>query len=202
MLLLMMLSLMGAKGNEVQVVHDGQVVSKESEKCIVASKLRAGVDKGTLVLGSPWLTSSKERLQAMQNVSAQDDPIAAMTRFFEKDGVTRLAPCTSARILEFSEIEIMAPEKHRASVARIRILEGEEIGREVWAMADCLLRPIPVVNPPLKADTLLKAAENLERAGKLAGAAEHYRRVVKEYPGSPQAVKSAARIKALSAAGK
>ncbi len=49
-----------------------------------------------------------------------------------------------------------------------------------------------------KAAQLLKQAQNLEKAGKATGAVSYYRRVVKEYPDSPQAKLAADRIKSLN----
>jgi len=57
--------------------------------------------------------------------------------------------------------------------------------------------PKAAVDPARKAADLLKTGQNLEKAGKLAGALRYYRRVVKEYPDTPTAKTAAARVKAL-----
>lgn len=53
------------------------------------------------------------------------------------------------------------------------------------------------VTPEGRATSLLLAGEDLKKAGKIQGALEHYRRVVEEYPGTPQAKTAAERIGAL-----
>ena len=53
------------------------------------------------------------------------------------------------------------------------------------------------VTPEGRATSLLLAGKDLEKAGKLQGALEHYRRVVEEYPGTYQAKTAAERIEAL-----
>jgi hypothetical protein len=48
-----------------------------------------------------------------------------------------------------------------------------------------------------RAAGLIRIGQNLEKSGKTKGALDTYRRIVKEFPGTPQAKASAARIKAL-----
>ena len=60
--------------------------------------------------------------------------------------------------------------------------------------ADATVKP---VDRAARAASQLRAAQNLEKAGKSAGALEFYRKIVKDYPGTPQAKTAAARIEAL-----
>jgi hypothetical protein len=52
-------------------------------------------------------------------------------------------------------------------------------------------------DPAARAASLLRLGQSLEKSGKSAGALEYYRKVVKDYPGTPQAKTASARIEAL-----
>jgi hypothetical protein len=55
----------------------------------------------------------------------------------------------------------------------------------------------PTASPDLRASSLFRSAQNLEKDGKNPGAIGLYRDVLIRYPASPEASESAARIKAL-----
>jgi hypothetical protein len=74
---------------------------------------------------------------------------------------------------------------------RVRVTTGAHAGRSLLFMAE-------LVSPTrARAETLLRAAANLERAGKLRGALEYYGRVVRDYPGTPEAVRAAAALERI-----
>jgi hypothetical protein len=98
----------------------------------------------------------------------------------------------------------------------VRILDGELRDQKRFVPEDAVAHmiPAPVVpgrkkvvralpsskpaNPAARAATLLRSAQNLDKAGKSAGALALYRQVVQEYPGTPQATMATGRIQALS----
>jgi hypothetical protein len=93
---------------------------------------------------------------------------------------------------------------------RVEVLPGaadpSDIGRAGWTLPKYLVR---VADPPppdqvalragRRADMLFRSARNLEKAGKLKGALDFYRQVVRDHPDLTQAKEAAARIKTLEA---
>lgn len=55
----------------------------------------------------------------------------------------------------------------------------------------------PAADPNARAESMLKLGQNLEKAGKTAGAIEFYAKVIKQFPQSPQARSAEQRIKAI-----
>jgi hypothetical protein len=96
----------------------------------------------------------------------------------------------------------------------VRVTAGPLFGKKYFVMPLLLARlyEAPRRSPPqerpvleekpvlLKSRfaTMLRSAENLERAGKTSGALQFYRQIVIEYPGTPEAGKAASRVKALT----
>jgi hypothetical protein len=84
---------------------------------------------------------------------------------------------------------------------QIRFVPEESVAKLVPAPAVKAARPayFPKAADPAKvAATMLKSAQNLERAKKIPGALSIYRDVAKNHPGTPEAKVAAERIEALS----
>lgn len=86
--------------------------------------------------------------------------------------------------------------KSRLPVARrhanslcIDLLSGEEKSRH-----EPVAKPI---DPSIRAETMLRSAMNLEKAGKIPGALSFYRQITKDFPGTPQAQSAEERIEVL-----
>ncbi len=116
-----------------------------------------------------------------------------------KDGrVTLVDPWTTVKVISFTVVDVDEPDgKAPLVLAHIEILDGDNKGRTLETVASLVVRLKPPKPPAATAATLYKSAQNLDKAGKTAGAVEHYRRVVASYPGSPEAAPSAARLKVL-----
>jgi hypothetical protein len=104
------------------------------------------------------------------------------------------------RPAESESLAAAAPETRTAPDApeptqKVEGYTGDAIRSEATAQSST--NPAEQSPPPL-AETLLRAAQNLERANKVRGALEFYRRVEREYPGTPQAKRAAERIKVLT----
>jgi hypothetical protein len=84
-------------------------------------------------------------------------------------------------------------------IFEVRPTDGPHRDKALYVTEPHVARLIPAAAPSAeaRAATLLRSAENLEKAGKAAGAAAMYRQVVKDFPGTPQAKSATERLKAL-----
>ncbi len=80
--------------------------------------------------------------------------------------------------------------KRKAEI--IKLIEGVLYPLERQALKDP--KPKPKVDPVARAASLFKAAQNLEKAGKAKAAREFYRRIVTDFPGTPEAEKAKAKV--------
>jgi hypothetical protein len=99
----------------------------------------------------------------------------------------------------------------------VRIIDGELAGQKRYVAEAFLAKPILAAEIPQrrpkprlmqpaaklddakahKAAALLQSARNLEKAGKLDGAAKFYRQVMKDFPDLPEAKTAADRLRSL-----
>jgi hypothetical protein len=84
-------------------------------------------------------------------------------------------------------------------ILEVRPVDGPHRDKALYVTEPHVARLIPAPAPSAdaRAATLLRSAQNLEKAGKAAGASAMYRQVVKDFPGTPQARSAAERLKAL-----
>lgn len=155
----------------------------------------------------------RDRFQAIYHGLAEVRPVDVselLDQMVKDKRILMIDPGTPVKILAIGDPDALAAGTLIPLVgARVRILEGPHKGRELETFRHFVvrLRPAPSIfvmrpKPPSPKDaasaaTLFKSAQNLDRAGKTAGAVEHYRRVVASYPSSPEAAPSAARLKVL-----
>ena len=120
--------------------------------------------------------------------------------------IAPLANGTSVEILRREDFK--ADGKSFYTGLEVKVIDGPYRERTVWVFDDSVgkLRladaatkpPVPPVDPEKRAETLLKAAQNLEKAGKVKPAIENYREIVAKYPKTPAARKAAERLKVLA----
>lgn len=86
-----------------------------------------------------------------------------------------------------------------ATTAVVRVFEGRDVGKKLWARTSCVVRLVP--NPDYSpidgetAATLLAEAVRLEKAGDLAGADRAYRDVELFFPDTAEGLSAAGWIK-------
>src|SRR5262249_7783731 len=95
------------------------------------------------------------------------------------------------------EIEVFDRKDPPLDSAVVRVLGGPLKGTKLWVADYEITRMLPNPAYGARARDLLRAARNLEVAGKARGAVDFYRQVVKEFRGLPEADQAAVRIKAL-----
>lgn len=74
----------------------------------------------------------------------------------------------------------------------VKLIQGVLFPLERQALKDP--KPKPKVDPASRAASLFKAAQNLEKAGKAKAAREFYRRIVTDFPGTPEAEKAKVKV--------
>jgi hypothetical protein len=126
-----------------------------------------------------------------------------------------------ARSIDFRDFARQAPTPQpdfSKLPVEVRILEGELAGRKRYIPEMFIAKLIAGPNAPVRrtrprlvrtpdskpeaakgfrAATLLQSARNLEKTGKLDGASEFYRQVIKDFPDSVEAKTAAERLRSL-----
>lgn len=129
---------------------------------------------------------------------------SVIDKLLDSESLITIEAGTRAELLRMEEYPIEDP---RDDAAYIRPDHGPYKNRFFWVSRSEVLRKVGVAKPEggtpkSSAATLLKSAQNLEKAGKATGALEYYQRVVKEFPDAPEAKMAGERIKALKKASK
>jgi len=107
--------------------------------------------------------------------------LAALSRRIDQEQF--VASAAFFRVADWTKIEVI---RQTSLAALVKVLDGAHGGRQGWVPLS-FVRYKPQLAIPGRAATLLKAAANLDAAGKRKQAAVFYDQVIREFPDSPDA---------------
>lgn len=124
----------------------------------------------------------------------------AIGRLYAAEYVIELEAGTRVELLRVVEYSAKDP---RPESAYVRPDEGPWKNRYFWIARDELLRRVGVAKPFVDdprptAASLLKWGKRMDGADRTTSALGYYRRLVKEFPATPEATIAAARVQALT----
>ena len=112
----------------------------------------------------------------------------------------RIPSGPSAAMLMKAALDSESKGEKALALSHYRLVVRDFPGSPEAQQAREKIRSLDAANSPQKAATMLQVAHNLEHAGKTGTAREWYRRVVTEYPKTPQATEAQARLQAMGTA--
>jgi len=189
-------------------VHDPEYVARPGDRALVACWVsRPG--GGYAYKPAPGFASAAAYAAHSKATRSGDSRAAGQLR--ARGELVELAPWSPVTV---DALEEYARGADQADAAIVVVSAGPAAGRKLWVALSDVVRPTDApedragaeiaakaaaekARRAARAATMLKSAGNLERAGKVPGAVEHYRRIAKDFPGTAAAATAAARLKAL-----